>query len=520
MAKRSPAPASTSPPEPANSLKKDNGHPRKQQADAEQQQAADQRYERSQDRFLTVFKNSPQGQKVIGPDLTIRQANQALATMLGLKTPKQVVGRKIMEFAHPDFVQDWQQLQHELWEHKKPYFVLETCLIRVDKSVFWCRVTSVLFSDEDGELGYTSLEDISERKHVEEERDRNLHLLEQAEAVAGLGSWDYDLRTRKFLWSEGLYQLFGLPPDQPVKPRIYLDYVVDEDRPRAKQLVHCLTTGSDCFAETLRLRVGKQMTTARFQTVVLRDEADRPARVLGVVQDISELERLQAENLRLRLTQQQALFEAVQAAEETERRRIAEGLHNGIGQLLFAAKLRLDHLHAPVPHTAPALVNARSEADYLLAEAIRQTRVLSHELIPLILEDFGLAAALQDIGRKLGTPQLRLRSQVALDEAAASLPLALQTTLYRMAQALAQNIVKHAAGATSGSLELETMPGWVLLRAEDNGPGFTPAYAPGLGLRTIADRVALLGGNLETGTVPTGGAYVRIRIPLPAPAAP
>ena len=72
----------------------------------------------------------------------------------------------------------------------------------------------------------------------------------------------------------------------------------------------------------------------------------------------------------------------MQAAEETERRRVAEGLHNGIGQLLFAAKLRLDQLHAPVLHTAPALVNARNEADQLLAEAIRQTRVLSHELIP------------------------------------------------------------------------------------------------------------------------------------------
>jgi PAS domain-containing protein len=54
--------------------KKENTRLRQQQTDAEQQQAADQRYERSQDRFSTVFENSPQGQKVIGPDLVIRQA--------------------------------------------------------------------------------------------------------------------------------------------------------------------------------------------------------------------------------------------------------------------------------------------------------------------------------------------------------------------------------------------------------------------------------------------------------------
>ena len=73
---------------------------------ADQQQAKDQRYERSQDRFRTVFENSPMGQKIIDLDLCICQANPALAAMLGLKEPKQVVGRKIIEFAHLDFVQD------------------------------------------------------------------------------------------------------------------------------------------------------------------------------------------------------------------------------------------------------------------------------------------------------------------------------------------------------------------------------------------------------------------------------
>ena len=75
------------------------------------------------------------------------------------------------------------------------------------------------------------------------------------------------------------------------------------------------------------------------------------------------------------------------------------------------------------------------------------------------------------------------------------MPPLLQTTLYRMAQELAQNIVLHATGATVGSLELETTPGFVLLRAEDNGPGFAPAHSPGLGLRSVGDRVALLGAN-------------------------
>ena len=135
-----------------------------------------------------------------------------------------------------------------------------------------------------------------------------------------------------------------------------------------------------------------------------------------------------------------------------------------------------------------------------------------------MLEEFGLVAALQDICDKLSSPRLRLHCQVQFDAEAAPLSATLQLALYRMAQELAQNIVKHALGATEASLEFETTPGWALLRVEDNGPGFAtlPLAEVGLGLRSIQDQVALLGGQLEIGAVSAGGAYVRIRIPCSA----
>ncbi|MGI4734112.1 MAG: histidine kinase, partial [Janthinobacterium lividum] len=292
--------------------------------------------------------------------------------------------------------------------------------------------------------------------------------------------------------------------------------VLTEDRPIAERLVHQLQQDPSSFEKQLRVRVTGQVKTLRLKAEVLRDAAGQPERVLGVDLDISEVQRLEAENLHLRLSRQQMLFEAVQQAQETERKRIAEGLHNGVGQLLFATKLRLDQLHAPVLTTEPALNAARREADRLLAEAIRQTRVLSHELVPAVLEEFGLAQALQDVCRQLSTPQLPLRCQVVFDEEVPPLPPLLQLALYRMAQELGLNIVKHARGATEASLELETTPGFVLLRAEDNGAGFAPgaATSPGVGLRTIADRVALLNGTLEQGHYAEFGTFVRLRIPL------
>ncbi|MFD1874422.1 PAS domain-containing sensor histidine kinase [Hymenobacter bucti] len=137
----------------------------------------------SESRFHTVFNHSPLGNKIIDAELTIHQVNPAAVAMLGLTRLDELVGHKIIEFAHPDHVPEWQELQKELWERKTPYFILETLMVRQDGSSFWCQVTSVLFDDEAGELGYTSLQDITERKELEQ---TNQHLYEAQETVLQL----------------------------------------------------------------------------------------------------------------------------------------------------------------------------------------------------------------------------------------------------------------------------------------------------------------------------------------------
>ncbi|TGE23945.1 PAS domain-containing sensor histidine kinase [Hymenobacter aquaticus] len=134
---------------------------------AARQQSLDAEYQLSQARFRTVFENSPLGHKIIAPDLTILQVNPALVEMLDLAGPDDLVGKRILEFAHPDHNADWHELQTRLWAHKLRSFSLETCLRRPDGSSFWCQVTAVLFQDNGGDLGYTTLEDISDRKKLE-----------------------------------------------------------------------------------------------------------------------------------------------------------------------------------------------------------------------------------------------------------------------------------------------------------------------------------------------------------------
>jgi two-component system sensor histidine kinase VicK len=121
----------------------------------------------SEHRFKTVFEQSILGKKIIGEDLRIIQVNEALQAMLGY-SQKELVGTNIIAYSHPHFVYTWQELQKKLWKENIPSFGIETCLVRKDGSSFWCKVTSILFTDNGDILGYTILEDISVRKKVEE----------------------------------------------------------------------------------------------------------------------------------------------------------------------------------------------------------------------------------------------------------------------------------------------------------------------------------------------------------------
>ena len=153
-------------------LHEENQQLRAGQATTQAQQVESDEEEQRQARFRTIFENSPFGQKIITPDLVIRQVNQAVLDMLGCTHPDELVGHRILEFSHPDHHADWEFLQQRLWSHKLPSFKLETCLVRTDGTSFWCQVTSIRFPDGDEELGYTQLEDISDRRALEESLKR------------------------------------------------------------------------------------------------------------------------------------------------------------------------------------------------------------------------------------------------------------------------------------------------------------------------------------------------------------
>ena len=138
----------------------------------ERNRVLEEQHNKSQLRFKTIFEKSQLGNKILAEDLSILEVNEAFINLLGYESERDIINRKVIEFAHPDFIEHWHELQVALWQHKIPSFSLDTCLLKKDGAVIWCRVTSILFEDEDRTFGYTILENINDRKVLELKAER------------------------------------------------------------------------------------------------------------------------------------------------------------------------------------------------------------------------------------------------------------------------------------------------------------------------------------------------------------
>ena len=202
------------------------------------------------------------------------------------------------------------------------------------------------------------------------------------------------------------------------------------------------------------------------------------------------LERLEAER---RESGRRAL-----QAQEAERRRIASGLHDEVGQVLTGVLLRLDD----------------KETKEAVRQALNEVRRIARELRPEMLEQLGLVSALTELSRRFAESSgIRVERRFAPELP----PLSGEAELavYRVAQESLTNVARHA-GATQVELALEPGAGSVVLCVSDDGRGMSEAAASNGhgGLRGMRERALLVGGVLAIKPGRAGGVEVRLEVPV------
>jgi signal transduction histidine kinase len=215
-----------------------------------------------------------------------------------------------------------------------------------------------------------------------------------------------------------------------------------------------------------------------------------------------------------RETMRENYIRGVIAAQEEERKRIARELHDSTSQSLTSLLVGLRNLEeASEIHTVRARIE---DIRKVVNNTLDEVHALAWQLRPSVLDDLGLIAALR---RYIEDYERRYSIQVDfvtrnLDE---RLPVALETSLYRMVQEGLTNIARHAH-AQNASVLLEQRSKGIRVIIEDNGVGFDPeakAYSPkSLGLQGIRERIQLLGGKLTIESQPGQGTSLFIELPL------
>lgn len=193
-------------------------------------------------------------------------------------------------------------------------------------------------------------------------------------------------------------------------------------------------------------------------------------------------------------------------AQERERRRIAQDLHDEVNQALTAVSLRLQ---ASIEHAPPELRGELTETKRLSAQAMEELLALARHLRPAVLDDHGLLPALQSQIRDFGD-QTGIRTAFHSRGNVPKLTPEQQLVIYRVTQESLSNIAQHAE-AHKVEVELSFI-GRTILRVSDDGRGFVSTRNGGLGLSGMRERALLAGGQLSIWSGQSQGTRVELTI--------
>lgn len=203
-------------------------------------------------------------------------------------------------------------------------------------------------------------------------------------------------------------------------------------------------------------------------------------------------------------------FKAIIDAQEEERSKIARELHDGVVQQIGSVILKSRNLFSK-----KNLIEEKESKELLesLENSNQDLRNISHQMMPRALKELGIIAALNDLlGGSLAYSNINYNIEHFNIEQ--RLPQKIEITIYRIAQELINNIIKHSK-ATEVSLQLFNTNNTVILIVEDNGVGFsTTKSKKGIGLLNISSRLDMVKGNVNFEPSPKSGTLVTIKIPL------
>ena len=363
--------------------------------------------------------------------------------------------------------------------------------------------------------GMVLCRDVTEQRRAEKLLRASQRRLAEAQRIAQVGSWEWDLETDELTVSDELCRLFGLPVGiEMTMARGVAEAIHPADQERVMAALGRLRDDPAPFALEHRIiRPDGDVRTVLAREGVV-DEDGRLVRFIGTDQDITDRRRADAERRRL--------LNRVYEVQEGQDRRLAADLHDGHVQSLAAIGFKLEQARLRLGASgSPEVDELLWQVTKDLSAEVTSLRRTIGRLRPLVLVEDGLEAALREEA-KSACNQAALVSCEVISELDGRLDPVVETALFRVAQQALANVVDHA-GATHALAAIECSARGVTLRVSDDGCGFDPDHVQVLadiahfGLIAMRERVEALGGRFQVITAPGDGTVVEVRLPLTDP---
>jgi PAS domain S-box-containing protein len=373
-----------------------------------------------------------------------------------------------------------------------------------------------------------TIKDVTERRSFEDdlrsaEAALRVHadLLEEVQEVAHLGYYDYDVVAGYWTSSLIMDSIFGIDREYERSVEGWLSIVHPDDRESMAAYLGDIFSAGAPFDRVYRIaRVADGETRwVHGLGKVTYDERGVPLRMVGTIVDITERRRLEDELDRHR-NRVAGLAIDVLNRSERERRMLATELHDGVAQVLAAAKI--------VARQVVTDAGVESGADAtrlidLLDHAISDVRLMTAELAHPVLREMGLGPALEWLTES-HRKRFGLSCTLEMPEACPCRELRTPSAvvIYRAVRELLNNVHKHS-GAQSAHVRVSCDEDVLVASVHDNGCGFDPAMLRAMsgagerfGLASIGEELEIAGGHLHVESARGRGTQVHIRVPSAA----
>lgn len=358
-----------------------------------------------------------------------------------------------------------------------------------------------------------TLRDITDQRAAEQKLHESRSLLAQAELIANLGSWELDVVSRKVTWSEQLYHLFGFCPWEPAAEHLYWDNLHPGDRVRVREITDQAIQLCREFNYVARYRLPTGQYRVHYtRGIPIRDTDGKTARVIGIVQDITEQTRVEADLHRL--------SQELMRARDEERRHMARELHESAGQSLAALKMTLGNLREALPKKHSLANSLLQGCLDLTNEAVQEVRTISYVMHPPMLDEAGLPSALRWYARGF-SDRSKIQVDVDVPDDFGRQPQEIEMTVFRVIQEALTNVHRYS-GSKTARIRLERNATQICAEVQDQGCGLqlmrgSGGQPNGVGIAGMRERIHQLNGVFEIESVPGRGTCVRVILPIAHP---